>query len=130
MLFSQIAFPKRVLPKDDRTDSVQEERLGLPYWTIDFGHLCCGRRIQLSGHSDFGIFNNLEASSIFTWVQADTAFAACPSQAGNLEMISMILAATKLCFLFLQYGHDDAGVDSPVRILVDSLASRIHASFV
>ena len=22
------------LPKDDRTDSVQEERLGLPYWTM------------------------------------------------------------------------------------------------
>ena len=23
-----------VLPKDDRTDSAQEERLGLPYWTM------------------------------------------------------------------------------------------------
>ena len=23
-----------VLPKDDRTDSVQEEQLGLPYWTM------------------------------------------------------------------------------------------------
>ena len=23
-----------VLPKDDRTDVVQEERLGLPYWTM------------------------------------------------------------------------------------------------
>ena len=31
----------------------------------DFGHLCRGRRIQMSGHSDFGIFNNLWASSIF-----------------------------------------------------------------
>ena len=29
----------------------------------------------------------------FTWVEADTASAACPSQPGNLEMISMILAA-------------------------------------
>ena len=27
-----------------------------------------GRRILLSGHSDLGIFNNLGASSIFTWV--------------------------------------------------------------
>ena len=26
----------------------------------DFGHLCRGRRIQVSGHSEFGIFNNLE----------------------------------------------------------------------
>ena len=32
--FSQIAFPIIVLPKDDRTDSAQEEQLGLPYWTM------------------------------------------------------------------------------------------------
>ena len=31
---SQIAFPITVLPKDDRSDFAQEERLGLPYWTI------------------------------------------------------------------------------------------------
>ena len=44
-------------------------------------------------HSDIGIFNNLWASSICTWVPTDTASAACPSQPGNLEMISMIFAA-------------------------------------
>ena len=32
--FSQIAFPIIVLAKDDCTDSFQEERLGLPYWTM------------------------------------------------------------------------------------------------
>ena len=32
--FSQIAFPITVLPKDDHTDFAQEERLGLPYWTM------------------------------------------------------------------------------------------------
>ena len=32
--YSQIAFPITVLPKDDRTDSAQEEQLGLPYWTM------------------------------------------------------------------------------------------------
>ena len=32
--FSQIAFPIIALQKDDRTDSFQEERLGLPYWTM------------------------------------------------------------------------------------------------
>ena len=32
--FSQIAFPITVLPKDDRTDSAQEEQLGLQYWTM------------------------------------------------------------------------------------------------
>ena len=31
---SQIAFPIIVLPKDDRTDSAQEEQLGLQYWTM------------------------------------------------------------------------------------------------
>ena len=31
----------------------------------DFGHLCRGRRIQMSGHFDLGFFNNLWASSIF-----------------------------------------------------------------
>ena len=33
--FSQIAFPIIVLPKDDRTDSAPEERLGLPYWNFN-----------------------------------------------------------------------------------------------
>ena len=32
--FSKIAFPTIVLPKDDRTNSFQEELLGLPYWTM------------------------------------------------------------------------------------------------
>ena len=32
--FSHIAFPIIVLPKDDHTDSFQEERLDLPYWTM------------------------------------------------------------------------------------------------
>ena len=29
-----MAFPTTVLPKDDLTDFAQEERLGLPYWTM------------------------------------------------------------------------------------------------
>ena len=32
--FSQIAFPIIVLPKDDRTNSAQEEQPGLQYWTM------------------------------------------------------------------------------------------------
>ena len=31
----------------------------------DLGHLCRGRRIQMSGHSEFGIFNTFGASYIF-----------------------------------------------------------------
>ena len=59
----------------------------------DFGHSCRGRRIQLSGHSDLGIFNNLWASSIFTRVLADTASAASPAHHGSQDMISMTFAA-------------------------------------
>ena len=40
-----------------------------------------------------GFFNNFGASSILTWVLADTASAACPAQPGNLDMISMTFAA-------------------------------------
>ena len=32
--FSQIAFPNIVLPKDDHKDFAQEERMGLPCWTM------------------------------------------------------------------------------------------------
>ena len=59
----------------------------------DLGRLCRGRRIQMSGHSDLGIFHIFGASSIFTWVLADTASAACPAHPGNLDMISMTFAA-------------------------------------
>ena len=41
----------------------------------------------MSDHSDFGIFNNLGASSFLT------ASAACPAKPGSLEMISMTFAA-------------------------------------
>ena len=34
---SRIAFPIIVLPKDDHTNCVQEERLGLPCWTCEGG---------------------------------------------------------------------------------------------
>ena len=33
----------------------------------DLRHLCRGRRIQMSGHSDLGMFNIFGASFIFTW---------------------------------------------------------------
>ena len=59
----------------------------------DLGHLCRGRRIQMSGHSGFGIFSNLGPSSNFTWVHADNANAACLSQSGNFAITFMIFAA-------------------------------------
>ena len=49
----------------------------------------------MTGHSDLGIFQQFV--SIFPFYLGvytpDTASAACPSQPGNLETISMILAA-------------------------------------
>ena len=47
----------------------------------------------MSGHYYLGIFNNFGASSIFTWVSADTASAACHAHLGSLDMISMTFAA-------------------------------------
>ena len=64
--------------------------------TREFGHLCFGRRIQITGDSDFGIFNNVGASLILTWVQADTASAACPEHLLQLsfEMLMILVEWT------------------------------------
>ena len=59
----------------------------------DLGHLCRGKRLQKSGHSDFTILSNLGAPSNFSRVQADTASAACPSQSGGLAMTCITFAA-------------------------------------
>ena len=53
----------------------------------------CGDIYPTSGHSDFGIFNNVDASSILTWLQADDASAACPEHPGSLDIMSMTFAA-------------------------------------
>ena len=91
--FSQIAFPTTVLPQDDRTDSAQEEHLGLPFWTMIWAICVVVDESKMSGHYDFGIFNDCGASFILTRVSADTASAACPAQPDSLEMISMTFAA-------------------------------------
>ena len=88
---SQMAFLITVLPKDDRIHSVQEERLGLPCWTMILA-ICVV--VEESKCLDIPILdfflNNLGASSIFTWVKADTASAAYLEHPGSLDMISMI----------------------------------------
>ena len=59
---SQIAFPMRVLPKDDRTDSFREERLGLPQWTMILA-ICA--LVDVSTYLDIltlDFFNNVDAS--------------------------------------------------------------------
>ena len=82
-----------VLPEGDRTDFVQEERRGLAIMAHDLDHVCRGRRIQTSGHSDFGIFSDVGPSSILTLVCADTASAACPAHPGSLAMTSINFTA-------------------------------------
>ena len=67
--------------------------LGSSILVHDFGHLCFCKRFQISGHSDFGIFNNVGASSTLTCVLADTASDACPAHPGSLEIMSMTFAA-------------------------------------
>ena len=57
----------------------------------DLGHLCRGRRIHMSGHPDFANLSNFGASSMFTWVQADTASAVCPAQSGSRAMTLLLL---------------------------------------
>ena len=89
--FSQIAFPTIVLPKDDHTDVFQEERLGLPYWTMILA-IC----VVVEESLDIPILELsiiLEHLPFLTWVQADTASAACPAHPGSLDMISMTFAA-------------------------------------
>ena len=83
---SRIAFPIIVLLKDDRTDFAQEERLDLPYWTMIKAICVFGRRIQISGHSDFGIFEKRRCIfHFYLGSQADTASAACPAHPGSLD---------------------------------------------
>ena len=48
--------------------------------------LCFGGRIQVSEHSDFGIFNNDGASPILTWMYEDTASTAFPAHSSSLAM--------------------------------------------
>ena len=55
--------------------------------------ICVSVDVSKSGHSGSGIFNNVGASSILTWVQTDTASAACPGQPGSLDMTSITFDA-------------------------------------
>ena len=60
---SRTAFPIKVAPEDDRTDFPQEERLGLPCWTMIFA-ICAS--VDGSKYLDiltWIIFNNDGASS-------------------------------------------------------------------
>ena len=93
MLFFQIVFPTRVLGVGVRTSFVQEEQQDLQCtpMTSDIYVL-----EVVSIHPDIPISEFLSsfwASFIFTWVYADIASAACPSQSGSRAITSITFAA-------------------------------------
>ena len=92
-----IALEPECVPFDGTWSMLVRSRLLFVFFDRDVGHLCFGRRIQISGHSDFGVFNDDGASSILTWVSANTASAACPAQPGSLAMTSVICDADGPC---------------------------------
>ena len=63
----------------------------------DLGHLCRGRRIQMTGHSFLGICNIFGASSNFAWVYADAASAACLAHPDSRTMTSIIYDEDECC---------------------------------
>ena len=86
----RIVFPITMQPMDDHFSFVQEVPRDLQRFPTIWA-TCVVE--DVSGHSDFEILSNLGAPSICTWVYADTASAACPSQPGGLAMSSITFAA-------------------------------------
>ena len=76
MKLARILFPIAIPPMDDRTNFVQDVRLGLQFSTMILAFGVVEDVSKLLDISDFGIWRNLGASSNFTWVLADTASAA------------------------------------------------------
>ena len=90
---SQMAFPTVVLPEDDHYRFRSRGTTGSSILDHDLGHLCLGRCMQFSGRSDFGVFNNVGASSTPTRVQTGPASVACPADPGSLAITSIPYAA-------------------------------------
>ena len=98
------------------------EPVGHQCLTNDLGFLCLGRRIHISGHSDFGILNNLGAPFIFTCVCEQI----CPAKSASLAMTSITFAAiiggrrrtlfceyrvcTRVIFYYVSSEHDWSSV--------------------
>ena len=73
---------------------------------------------HIKRHFDSGIMSNFEVSSIFTWMYADTASAACPAQSGSLAMTRITFAdvicdAEKPCSLITAQEPESSFTMSP-----------------
>ena len=91
--FSQPYFNRIVLPKDDRTDFAQEERLDHPHWTMILA-ICA--LVDVSKYRDILTYDfsmTLVHHPFLTCGKADTASAAWPEHPGSLDIMSMTLAA-------------------------------------
>ena len=89
--FSKFFFPTIIQQVGGHTDFVQEEQLGLRCFDEDFCHLCRGRRIQMSWHSDFlGSFKSMMLIVLHFWLgcKTVTASAACPAHPGKFSLTS------------------------------------------
>ena len=99
---SQIAFPIIVLPKDDHNRFRSRGMTGSSILDHDLGHLCFGRRIQMSGHSDFGNFTQFVC--IFHFDLGISRYCVCCLSIRNLaflEMISMIFGGCQFEMLMI-----------------------------
>ena len=67
--FSQVAFPITVLPKDDRSDFAQEERLDLPYWTMIQAICVVVDESKCLDSPILEFLNNVDASFMLTWFE-------------------------------------------------------------
>ena len=100
------------------TDSAQEEQLGLPHWTM-VSAICVLVDVSKSVYILTWVFFYSDgASSILTWVLADTASAACPAHPSSLEIMSMTFAAVICdaddpCSVNTAYGPESSFTKSP-----------------
>ena len=100
------------------TDFVHEERLSLPYRTMILAICVVADESKCLDTPILEFFNNFGASSILTWVQADTASAACPENPGSLHSTSITFAAViceadKPCSVNTAYAPESSFTMSP-----------------
>ena len=88
----QTVFLTRCLQVGDRPDSFREEPPDLLMFDHDWA-TCVVKSVSIFLDIRTGILSNFGPSFIFTWVYADTASAACPSQSRSLAITSITFPA-------------------------------------
>ena len=99
---SQIAFPIIVLPKDDNTNSFQEERLGLPYWTMIQAICVVIDESKMSGHSDWCPNSSRARSAV---VVLTSVSAGVRQESVFFEPTKNVNSSRKFVFRPLEFAH-------------------------